>query len=379
MQHNSPLHRVFAVSTFADFLLTLFLTFTLSLLTFTPSLSQPFGSFLCSSIMSSDYSPISSTGGSLHERESTRGGIEILLWGVEACEESWRSGMVKIIAGCVVAAALRVYGVWVSWEMNSEIRDEELRKQGEAWIDTDTETSSSSTRGGGGEHKTASRMEETLSRSRSVSSTGQGSARRSNTLPATGVLPPRYTDQPRPRSQSSSYPPSGASSSNRPRLVLLPVYVDNQGNPIYSPTSPSYPYPPGSSPPAYSLPPRRSRSKTSSSFSSSSSSASRSPSRSKPLSSVSPPPKTSSSFRTRSYSSSSSSSTSSSAPLTSSPNKITLSLPPHYTDEPLSLSSSPTATSSSLLKSQEGAQRTRRSRNRSDTDVLLASLPEITV
>jgi len=334
--------------------------------------------------MSSEYSPISSaTRGSLHERESTRGGIEILLWGVEACEESWRSGMVKIIAGCVVAAALRVYGVWVSWEMNSEIRDEELRKQGEAWIDTEVETSSGRGGGGEGELKTASRMEETLSRSRSASSITQGSARRSNTLPATGVLPPRYTDQPRPRSQSSSYPPSG-SSSNRPRLVLLPVYVDHQGNPIYSPTSPSYPYPQGSSPPAYSLPPpsRRSRSKTSTS-SSSSSSASRSPSRSKHLSSPPPPPppKSSSSFRTRSYSSSSSSSTSS-APLTSSPNKFTtLSLPPHYTDEPISLSppTTPTATSSSLLKSQEGGQRSRRSRNRSDTDALLVSLPEITV
>ncbi|GAA6058495.1 hypothetical protein JCM10212_006934 [Sporobolomyces blumeae] len=280
--HNSPLHRVFAVSTFADFLLTLFLTFTFSLLTFTPSLAQPFSSFLCSSLMSSEFSS-SSAGHLLHERDSTSwpssGGIDILLWGVEACEDSWRSGLVKVILGCVVAAALRVYGVWVSWEMNAELRDLERRGLGEGWIDTE---SSNDGERGRDEHrrghamdeiKSARSMEESLvTRSRSASATTATatSQRRSNTLPATG-LPPRYSDEsPRPRSHSASYPPAtGASSATpRPRLVLLPVYVDEQGKPIYSPDSPTFPYVHGASPPAYSLPPRTRSTRSQSSSSS---------------------------------------------------------------------------------------------------------------
>ncbi|GAA5877327.1 hypothetical protein JCM16303_006244 [Sporobolomyces ruberrimus] len=365
--HNSSLHRVFAVSTFADLLLTLLLTFTLSLLTFTPSLSPTFGSFLCSSVLSSSYdSPSGSTGSHILRVERDRsnwapaGGIDLLSWGVEACEESWKSGMFKVIAGSVVAVICRVYGVYVSFSMNAELRDEELQRLGgqggrrevDSWVDEDSasemnELNKSSLRG----------LEETLAgnsnhrRSRSTSSTsrsgGRGpsptsSTRRSNTLPATG-LPPRYSDPTavRPRSQSSN-------EGNRPRLVLLPVYVDRQGNPVASPTS-------ARSPPAY-----RSRSSTSPTSDPSH--------RSKPSSGSSsaarpPPPPRKRSYSATSYSSSSSSS---SPPLKRSPP-----LPPLYTSEPLPLSSSPdlsSSTSSSTETTSSKIGRSRRSRHRSDTD-----------
>ncbi|GAA5899184.1 uncharacterized protein JCM6883_005136 [Sporobolomyces salmoneus] len=370
--HNASLHRVFAVSTFADLLLTTLLTFTLSLLTLTPSLSPTFGSFLCSSILSSSYdSPSTSSSRILHvERDGSdwpaAGGIDLLSWGVEACEESWKIGMGKVIVGCVVAVALRIYGVYVSWEHNTELREYETTGvmrgaaggDNDCWVD-DEGVPSPRRRRNSSEMRQLGGKEE-LRRSRSRSSfdlPSASSTRRSNTLPATG-LPPRYSDPSasRPRSQSSS-----TASSNRPRLVLLPVYVDRHGNPIGSPTnSPS-------SPPAY-----RSRSSTSPHSHSKSYSQSKSPSS---PSTLRPPPPP----RKRSYSVN--------ASIVPPPSKRSPSLSPlPYTEEPLSISppsssgsTTPTCTSNSAterggkLSPSSKTTSTRRSRHRSETDAGISS------
>ncbi|GAA5970546.1 hypothetical protein JCM3765_000802 [Sporobolomyces pararoseus] len=347
---NASLHRVFAVSTFADLLLTLLLTFTLSLLTLLPSLSPTFGSFLCSSILSSSYdSPSSSSSRVLHvERDggsNSEGGL--LQWGVEACEENWKVGMYKVIVGCLVTIGLRIYGTYISWEHNSELRELELnRLQGGGgdlgWVDEGVteplRRDSQEMRQFG---KNVEESNHRRSRSHSSSST-----RRSNTLPATG-LPPRYSDDSnsRPRSQSSS-----ASNGGRPRLVLLPVYVDRHGNPIGSPPA---------SPPAY-----RSRSSTS------------------PISpsSLNPPPRRSNS--TKSSSSSTSRSTSRPPPpprkrsqsaTVTTTSKRSPSLP-RYTEEPSSLSPSssgsttPTCLTNSSTESTLNGRSRKTRHTRSDTD-----------
>ncbi|CEQ38763.1 SPOSA6832_00218 [Sporobolomyces salmonicolor] len=399
LMHNSALHRVFAVSTFADLLLTLLLTLTLALLTFTPTLSQPFGSFLCSSVGSGLSSPSAqSLLGTAHDSESLSwsSGIEILLWGVETCEESWHAGLVRVIAGCVVAASLRIYGVWVSWEMNAELKDQELRDQGEGSWMVDPEYVDEGARGTEG--KSPTRMEETLVRRSRASSTSTAvagpSSRRSHTLPATGLPPPyAYAESQRVRSHTISYPPHPSSSSSlhnsaptsassgsrqRPRLVLLPVYVNNHGNPVYSPSSPSFPYAlghPAPAPPAYAArtPSPRTRSSTSPGmpFSSRPHVFNRNPS---------------SKCRNRSSSSSSSSSSasrsSSSSPVASSAvsagSKTPLPSPPIYTSEPMELTppTTPTATTSSTSKAANSASRRPRSRSETAGAVVPGGTPE---
>ncbi|GAA5922804.1 uncharacterized protein JCM15063_003430 [Sporobolomyces koalae] len=371
---NAAMHRIFAVSTFADLLLTFLLTFTLSLLTFTPSLAPTFGSLLCSSVLFFDYSP-AATGPILRERESSSwaaaGGIDIMSWGVEACEESWQSGMYKVIAGCVIAAGLRIYGVWVSWEMNAELREREYAAVGDAWVDDGPEMISDRDSEMQQVTKTSRGLEEALSskrrtRSFSSSSSGQQSrsegswARRSNTLPSTG-LPPRYSDPAlaRPRSQSSS-----ASTSSKPRLVLLPVYVDRHGNPIGSPSN--------AHPPAY-----QSRSST---VSASASLPPRSPSRSKQSSSrssPSPPPPPSNRQRTYPHSPRSRGASSPALSPTKSPS------PPLYCEEPVCLSPTEATTTGCTSKppspaSNELNGRSRRARHRTDTDGnLLGPIPVV--
>ncbi|GAA5901967.1 hypothetical protein JCM5296_006314 [Sporobolomyces johnsonii] len=395
LMHNSALHRVFAVSTFADLLLTLLLTLTLALLTFTPTLSQPFGSFLCSSVGSSLSSPSAQSFlGTAHDSESLSwsSGIEILLWGVETCEDSWRTGLVRVIAGCVVAASLRVYGVWVSWEMNAELKDQELRDHGEGSWMVDQEFADEDTCGTEG--KSPTRMEETLVRRSRASSTSTAvagpSSRRSHTLPATGLPPPyAYAEFERVRSHTISYPPHRSSSSSshnsaststsasagsrqRPRLVLLPVYVDNHGNPVYSPSSPSFPYSlahSASAPPAYAArtPSPRARSSTSPGVSLSS----------RPHSSNRNPSK-----RRNRSSSSSSVSTSSSSPAASSArsagSKPSLASPPLYTSEPLELTppTTPTAMTSSTSTATNSASRRPRSRSELDGAAVPGGTPE---
>ncbi|GAA5852517.1 hypothetical protein JCM3766R1_000821 [Sporobolomyces carnicolor] len=308
---NASIHRIFAVSTFADLLLTLLLTFTLSLLTLTPSLAPTFGSFLCSSVLASWYDSPSPLDHRPHvERDDTsrsRSDTSLLLggaggagetrgggersWGVEACDDEWKLAMVQVLAGCVVAVALRIYGVYVSWEHNVELRRRHAVQQQQQrrrrrrhdgslvlsdspdpWSDVDCADSPSPQRkrGGGGGEKPQKKERRRSSPScfllgsfeprgrggsvtagpsprRMSSGSSSGSIRRSNTLPTTRSPPPPYprdddddadereNDRRRRSGSSASLLSSSSrprSSHPRPRLVLLPVYVDRDGNPV---------------------------------------------------------------------------------------------------------------------------------------------------
>ncbi|GAA6002654.1 hypothetical protein JCM10207_007612 [Rhodosporidiobolus poonsookiae] len=335
---NSRLHRVFAITTAVDLLATLLFTLVLILLTFVPTLSTPFSTLLCSNAFSAP-SPTASVLTTAPERNSLSwsDGVELVLWGVEACEESWRTGLVRVIFGSIVACVLRTYGTFVSWEMNAELREQELRDQGEAWVDQ--EMCEIETDG-----KSASAVEETLPRSRRSSSfSSQRSARRSTTLPlyqefAAG---PSGEGHKRHRSHTIAYPPHGG--RHHPQLVLVPVTLDEDGQPVYSPSSPSFALPPYASPP-------RSRSNTHHSPLSPSGSSSRSSSRAS---------KKRFSFRPRANSSTSTSSNP--PPFLDSPPLIS------FTDEPEELLPPPVGLSTSTSSPTE-ERANRRARSRSEND-----------
>ncbi|GAA5855114.1 hypothetical protein JCM8547_002386 [Rhodosporidiobolus lusitaniae] len=300
---NSRLHRVFAISTAVDLLATVLLTLVLLLLTFSPALSQPFSTFLCSSAFSppsssstTSSSPTSSSD-TLLSSSSPSLSLSLSLtdfWTLDTCEDNWRTGMICVLFGCFVACVLRAVGVWVTWETNGELREQELRDKGEGWVDEVDEREMEEQReegeeveGDGKKRRMSFASRPRSSSSSTVKSTRSSSSnRRSSTLPLYSEYDPREEGQPsqasprRLRSQTLNYPLSfsssrPSSSSKRPQLVLVPCVLDQNGHPVFSPSSPSF-----AIPPPYASPPR-SRSNTSSSsyITSSSSSSSRSSSR----------------------------------------------------------------------------------------------------
>ncbi|BGP36426.1 hypothetical protein JCM10450v2_000324 [Rhodotorula kratochvilovae] len=348
---RSGLHRVFAVTTATDLLVTIFFTLTLALFTFSPSLSAPFGSFLCSSTFASDWTSAPAlTSRSEHATSSWAGGIELVLWGLEACEDSWQTAMLGVLLGCVVAVVLRALGTWATWEMNSEMREKELRDRGEAWVDADEYMLEvEAAQRGTGDVKTPLALEETLGRPRasstaSTSRSGAMSERRSQTLP----LPFALDSAKRVRSQTVTFGQSAPRDGRHAQLVFVPVMLDERGHPVYQPSSPTFAFPPYASPP-------RSRQNTAPSytgFSGPSSSSSRSSSRSAKRS------------RQRSSSSSSSSTSSLSSPLSG----------PVFVDEPVEMSPprTPIGQSTSTLSVEDKTSRRLRSRSE---DVSLMSPP----
>ncbi|KAL7337878.1 hypothetical protein BJY59DRAFT_441141 [Rhodotorula toruloides] len=241
VMRKSKLHRVFAVTTATDLAISILLTLTLSLLTFSPSLSTPFGSFLCSSAFASDYSTSSASllsGRSEQTWSTWSNGIEFVLWGVEACEEAWQTAMVLVLIGCVVTVALRIYGTWVTWEVNADLREGELRDAGEGWVDV-----------GELEEKTPLLLEEAFGKPRSSSSSSRRLSfsssnhdRRSNTLP----LPYALEGHKRSRSNTIAF---GQTDKRRPQLVFVPVMFDAHGQPVCQPSSPTFAMPHYASPP----------------------------------------------------------------------------------------------------------------------------------
>ncbi|GAA5888790.1 hypothetical protein JCM6882_002856 [Rhodosporidiobolus microsporus] len=356
---KSGLHRVFAITMAVDLLATVLLALVLSLLSFTPALAPAFSTFLCSSTFISDFSASRS-----HEGVTRSDGVELALWGVETCEESWQTGMLHVILGCVVVAALRVYGVLVSWDMQAEMREQEARDRGEAWVDQEMCEIEAAT-GQQGERKSARQMEETLGRPRSSSTSSTTSSRRGGARSSTLPLYTEIADSSAPpgkRTRSHTF--AHGSSSRRqqqqqhPRLVLVPVVFDQHGHPVYSPSSPGFALPPYASPP-------RSRSSTYHDAFSGSPVAS-------PLSSRSSSRTSKRSSRPRSSSSSSSSSFLS-GPLVDSPPLMA------FIDEPLDLDTLPTsplmpsASSTGKKEDERTATTSRRLRSRSENDAAASS------
>ncbi|EGU13353.1 hypothetical protein RTG_00530 [Rhodotorula toruloides ATCC 204091] len=173
-------------------------------------------------------------------------GIEFVLWGVEACEEAWQTAMVLVLMGCVVTVALRIYGTWVTWEVNADLREGELRDAGEGWVDVGE---MEEVELGGGEQKTPLLLEEALGRPRSSSSSSRRLSfsssnhdRRSNTLP----LPYALEGHKRTRSNTIAF---GQTDKRRPQLVFVPVMFDAHGQPVCQPSSPTFAIPHYASPP----------------------------------------------------------------------------------------------------------------------------------
>ncbi|GAA5870065.1 hypothetical protein JCM3774_004349 [Rhodotorula dairenensis] len=289
---KSKLHGVFALTTAFDLLATIFLTLTLLLLTFSPSLSEPFGEFICSSSYASDFSD---TARSLlarpteHAALSWTNGIELAFWGVETCEDAWQSAMLRILVGCAVTIGLRAYGTWVTWDANVDLRETELRDRGlGSWIPPPgapeaeavcgDERGANDTKGmvekvvrrlssSGGARPVARYTPLALEEARAPHSFAAAPSRRSNTFP----LAERPEEKRRParaqstRSSSSSHRSSSASSSPsrrssaEPRLVLVPFVIDTYGHAVYEPSSPTLhmPSPQGPSTAAATVSPRR--------------------------------------------------------------------------------------------------------------------------
>jgi hypothetical protein len=170
--------------------------------------------------------------------------------------------MARVILGSAFASVLRAYGVWVSWEMNAELKEMEARNRGEGWVDQEMceieareeeererrDQKKNLLASGGGRPRSSSSSSATSHRRGSVNE------RRSNTLPLFTDLHTSPTIDGLKRLRSHTY---SSSSSSNPQLVLVPCVLDSHGRPVYSPSSPTFTIPPYASPP-------RSRSSTSS-------------------------------------------------------------------------------------------------------------------
>lgn len=279
VQHRSKLHRVFALTTAFDLLATVFLTLTLCLLTFSPSLSEPFGDVVCSSSYAAS-SEDGLLGRSVDERRPpTWTTASFAFWGVETCEDAWQSTMLRVLVGCVVTIALRAYGTWVTWEANVEMREREL---GWAAVPTanpesDDEEDDDSTGEKSILEKAVRRLSSSSSsrrptltplsleeaRIRRQSSDGRHEhddrrrhdGQRSQTLPtpvshrrsrsrtdhsAHWVVSPATSSPSSSRSSSRSSTPSRRSTSSEPRLVFVPFVIDSHGHAVYEPSSPTF-------------------------------------------------------------------------------------------------------------------------------------------
>ncbi|KAG0661164.1 hypothetical protein C6P46_004118 [Rhodotorula mucilaginosa] len=270
---KSKLHAVFALTTAFDLLATIFLTLTLLLLTFSPSLSEPFGDFVCSSSYASDFSASARAllaRPSEHATSSWSNGIELAFWGVEACEDAWQTAMVRVLVGCAVTIALRAYGTWVTWDANVEMKDLEDRGLGGAWSSVRAAVDETGVDGERGENVNSKGMVEKMVRRLSSSSGGPRPTarytplaleearssrtleRRSNTFPHPPSLLTSVDEKRRPtraqsddiRRNSSSSSPNRRNSSAEPRLVLVPFVIDSLGHAVYEPSSPTLHMPP---------------------------------------------------------------------------------------------------------------------------------------
>ncbi|GAA5991307.1 hypothetical protein JCM10908_003247 [Rhodotorula pacifica] len=263
---KSKLHGIFALTTAFDLLATIFLTLTLLLLTFSPSLSEPFGEFICSSSYASDFSGAARSllaRPSEHSTLSWTNGIELAFWGVETCEDAWQSAMLRILVGCAITIGLRMYGTWVTWDANVDLRESELRDRGLGW-ETTTEPLLQTAEG-----LQADEDDDDVQDSKSIlekavrrlSSSGARPAarytplemeearpsrsveRRSRTLPSSSHLDEKQR-RTRSRTSSGSSSPSSRRNSSEPRLILVPFVIDSQGHAVYEPCSPTLRVPP---------------------------------------------------------------------------------------------------------------------------------------
>lgn len=214
LQGRRQLIRLFAVATAIDLFCTLILLLILLLLTYAPTLSSPFSTFLCGAV----------TGGAPDEGLNRMG-----LGGLEVCEEHWRTGMLVVILGAAVAIGFRGWGTAIIWEHYGAVSKLALGARSgveDEWYDTELMKRE--------EVENQRRMREMSEAQRRV---------RSSTLP---VLMGMGRERPMPKHQGrfKSHTISGNPTPNphRPQLVLVPVFVDGprSANPDDSPAPPYF-------------------------------------------------------------------------------------------------------------------------------------------
>lgn len=141
-------------------------------------------------------------------------GVEVVVWGVESCEENWRQGMVLLLGIGVAVVLVRAYGVWVAFEHAGEVERSTGGLGGRCssdWFDA----------------RDAKR--EKMQGRRRGSTVSMGRPTRSTSLPPV-ERPPTHG---RFKSHSLSHPPP-----HHPRLVLVPVFFDPfSAPPVTSPSS----------------------------------------------------------------------------------------------------------------------------------------------
>lgn len=241
-QGHRPLIRLFAIGTAIDLICTLILLLILLLLTYAPTLSQPFSTFLCNSTTSTSAS-----------------NAEAVWWTLEACEAHWRQGMGVVVLGAMVAIGLRGWGTAITWQhygaisrLRGCVRGRGVRLmengqgegEGEDWFDTEMMIKE--------EEANRRRMREMRDASARV---------RSSTLPLLfGGSQPRPLPRHMGRPKSHTIGGTASRNDHRAQLVLVPVFVDDQPPPPprHSRSSSS------TSAPAYTSPTRSSSSSSSS-------------------------------------------------------------------------------------------------------------------
>lgn len=203
--------RFFARASFLDLAGTFVLLLSTILLTATPALAGPFSELVCRELTRGELFRATS------EREGRAGGtsegwgmqgVDVVAWGVETCEESWRMGMaigITLLAGLL---AFKTWGIWVTWEFHSALVGGHSADP--EWC----------------EDKAAAATKP--SRVRALS-TGKPTRSRSAPTPHEG----------RPHSHGRH---KSHSVSHRPRLVLVPVFFE--GTPVARTISPSSYSPP---------------------------------------------------------------------------------------------------------------------------------------
>ncbi|KAM0793719.1 hypothetical protein ACM66B_001143 [Microbotryomycetes sp. NB124-2] len=286
--HRRQMVRLFAVGAAIDLVCTVLLLSVLVLLVCVPTLAEPFSHLLCHAVTSGEFSS----------------SISPLLWNrMDVCEQHWRWGMAAIIAGAVVAIALRAWGTAITWQhynamsKHSAVLSRRARpgvgsggspEQQDEWFDTEMMRKE--------EQDLLERRRQRSRRDIERGGSGRRTDRdRSSTLPLMlgaqdRQLPPHHG---RFKSHSISHPPPAEGTDRRrPQLVLVPVFMDERSGPSSpssrassaSLSSPSFP---PSFIPAFATPPRRHRPSTSSSSSSARSSHESSASRSQACSEAS--------------------------------------------------------------------------------------------
>ncbi|KAI5479244.1 hypothetical protein MNV49_003938 [Pseudohyphozyma bogoriensis] len=202
---NPSLLRAFAVGSLFDLLSALFLLFSTVLLAFSPTLGPLFSELVCGELSRGEIFRSTSL---LREKEGTWGlsGINVLMWGVEACEDNWREGLVLVVAFALLAVVVRAYGMWATWEFIAQL---EKKVQSE-WYEVRD-------------------RKESVSRSKRLPRPVKA-----NSLP----LDPRPSSHlHHARFKSHTISSASSPSSQRPRLVLVPVFDLSQQPPTFTPGS----------------------------------------------------------------------------------------------------------------------------------------------